>query len=107
MARIKKGAKAKTAGAETAAAPTAKPPKERGRRKDGKGSIVYFMGQLIAAGYLGDELPESAKDQGRAAMKLRQMAEKLARQTRRFGEGDVVPGGEAPADDDADDKEDE
>jgi hypothetical protein len=67
------------------------------RRKDGKGSIVYFMGQLIAAGYLGEELPESAKDQQHAAMRVRQMAEKLARQTRKFGDEDVVPGGDSAA----------
>lgn len=84
-------AKAKKTAAKSPASASAKP----ARKKDGKGSIVYFMGQLIAARYLGEELPESASDQQRAAMRVRQMAEKLARQTRKFGEGDVVPGGDA------------
>lgn len=84
-------AKAKKTPAKSSKSGDAKP----ARKKDGKGSIVYFMGQLIAAGYLGEELPESASDQQRAAMRVRQMAEKLARQTRKFGDEDVVPGGES------------
>ena len=59
------------------------------RKKDGKGTITFFMGALIQGGYLGEEIPEEAGDQRRSAMRIRQMAEKLARQTRRFGDEDV------------------
>lgn len=59
------------------------------RELAGKGSITFFMGALIQAGYLGEEIPESASEQSRSAMRLRQMAEKLARQTKKFGDEDV------------------
>lgn len=65
--------------------------------KAGKDDIMFFMASLVSAGYLGKELPKETKGkdpvskskaQNRAATEIRQMAEKLARQTKKFGEGD-------------------
>jgi hypothetical protein len=64
------------------------------RRALGKNTVVTFMSTLIHAGYLGEELPEASGDQHRAAQRIRQMAEKLARQALRHGEEDVAVGEE-------------
>jgi hypothetical protein len=68
--------------------------KKAERRQLGKNTIVHFMGALVQAGYIGEEIPESSGEQGRIAMRIRQMAEKLARNTLKHGEEDTTLGGE-------------
>ncbi len=48
-------------------------------------NIRFFMGQLIQAGYVGKAIPESAPGQGAKAQELRQFAERLSNQLRKFG----------------------
>lgn len=102
----KRGGKAAPA-AETPAED--KPRRRRGgdgaggkKHKASKGLIVYFMACLIEAGAaLGEsgEVPESADEQRKIAQAIRQFAERMANQVRKF-EGDEasMAGGEgAPA----------
>lgn len=93
MATKKKGSK-KKAGKKRAAKKKGGTRKKATRRQAGKGTIVFFMGKLIEAGYLGKSIPKESKPQNRAAMAIRQMAEKLARQTRKYGDEDVSLGEE-------------
>lgn len=72
---------------------------KKGRRQLGKQTVVFFMGHLIAAGHVGAKIPEKSSEMGRIAQRIRQMAEKLARQTLRHGEGDIALGGEEEGDD--------
>ena len=81
---------------KTAAKPAAKA--KKGKVRDGKGLIAFFMGQLIQAGHL-KTIPKEVRDQHQLAQSLRQMAEKLARQTRKFADDGGVPGAEEPSDD--------
>lgn len=83
----KKGATAQSTARATA------PKKEEGPEQASRGAIMFFMGKLIGAGYLGKEIPEDSPAQHAAAQKLRQMADKLARQLRKF-EGEELTGGE-------------
>lgn len=77
--------------------------KKRGRREGGKSkrkvlgknTVVMFMTALIPIELGDDGIPEESRDMAKAAQRIRQMAEKLARQTLRHGEGDVVIGGES------------
>lgn len=46
--------------------------------------ISHFMGELIQAGYVGKSIPESGKERKAIAMRIRQMAETLDRQTHKF-----------------------
>jgi hypothetical protein len=78
----KKKAKAKT---KVSKKKTSKKRAGGGRIKDPKKVILYFMGQLIAAGYVGEEIPEESSERNHIAVGIRQMAEKLARQVRKFG----------------------
>ncbi len=97
MAKKKAAKKVKPATDEAGEQTPTKQKRERkpggGRKQAGKNTIVFFMGHLVAAGYLGEEIPEESGPQNKAAQLLRQMAEKLARQTRKFGEGDIELGG--------------
>lgn len=47
-------------------------------------NIKFFMGLLIQAGFVGKAIPESAPDQGAKAQELRQFAERLSNQLRKF-----------------------
>lgn len=58
-----------------------------------RGSVQFFMGKLIQAGYLGKELPKTSPEQHAAAQVLRQMSDKLARQLRKF-DGEEMSGDE-------------
>lgn len=89
-----KGSKKKAPKKRAAKKKGGKKRKKATRRQDGKGTIVFFMGKLIEAGYLGKSIPKESKPQNRAAMAIRQMAEKLARQTRKYGDEDVGLGEE-------------
>jgi hypothetical protein len=63
-------------------------------KRAGKNEIVFFMGKLVEAGFIGEEIPEESQEQRQTSMLIRRMAEQLARQTRKFGEDDVSLGEE-------------
>jgi hypothetical protein len=48
-----------------------------------KENIRFFMGELIRAGFV-KKIPEEAVDQNAEAQKLRQFAERLSNQLRKF-----------------------
>lgn len=64
--------------------------KERTKRekapaqKMDRATMITFMQTLISAGYLGEDIPEVSRDQHKAAQRIRQMAEKFARQLRKY-----------------------
>jgi hypothetical protein len=70
-----------------------KPETNGGPEQTSRAVCQFFMGKLIEAGYLGKELPEDSPAQHAAAQRLRQMADKLGRQLRKF-EGEELTGGE-------------
>lgn len=78
----------------------AKKTKKSARKRDGKGIIASFMVAMVQAGALGPKIPAEKSEQNEKAKVIRQMAESLARQTRKFGEGDLVVGGGADSGED-------
>lgn len=54
-----------------------------GPEKPSRENIKFFMGELIRAGHV-EEIPEVAVDQVAEAQRLRQFAERLCNQLRKF-----------------------
>jgi len=71
------------------ASPTAKPAAKakadagEGPEKPSRENIKFFIGQLILAGHV-KAIPEAAPDQVQEAQRLRQFAERLCNQLRKF-----------------------
>jgi len=62
--------------------------KKKARKKsvhipEKKADVLFFMGKLIQAGHL-QTIPDDNTDRTQLAQKIRQMATKLAQQTRKF-----------------------
>lgn len=91
MATKKKGKTAKKAAKKTAKKTGEKRERKRSARKKlppyepSEERIERFMHTLIRAGYLGKKIEDTGKERKRQAGGIRQMAETIDRQFRKFG----------------------